>query len=149
MQKCIQISNLYYPFLTLGEAPWNFRKKVRHETFKNEVFRKSILTPPPTETPPPSPWGSDRAHLSLYVLVCSAFWQRVCFYFVKIIITYLSLFILSLMDTATCFAWSAIIVCMKTKESIKKCWSNKQVEHKEISQDYNFYRNNVEFLRGH
>ena len=31
---------------TLEEPPSNFRKKFRRETLKNEVFRKSILTPP-------------------------------------------------------------------------------------------------------
>ena len=35
----------HYPFLTLGEPSWNFRKKFRRETLKNGVFLKSILTP--------------------------------------------------------------------------------------------------------
>ena len=47
MQKCIK-SQIYTPFLILGEPPWNFTKKFRRETLKNEVFRKSILTPLPS-----------------------------------------------------------------------------------------------------
>ena len=38
--------------MTLGEPHRNFRKKFRRETLKNEVFRKSILTPPLPRPPP-------------------------------------------------------------------------------------------------
>ena len=46
MQKCIK-SQIYTPFLALGEPPRDLRKKFRREMLKNEVFRKSILTPTP------------------------------------------------------------------------------------------------------
>ena len=58
-------SNLH-SLLTIGEPPWNFRKKFRSETLKNEVFRKSILTPPSVPLDPPL--GGPT--VPIYVILC-------------------------------------------------------------------------------
>ena len=52
IQKCIN-RKIYTPFLTLGEPPWNFRKKFRRETLKRRFFEHRFWPPPPTSTP----WG--------------------------------------------------------------------------------------------
>ena len=65
-------------FLTLGEPPWNFRKKFRRETLKNEVFRKSILTPP---TPLDPPLGGPTVPIYVNGFVISGFrkiiWRKI------------------------------------------------------------------------
>ena len=51
MQKCIK-SQMYTFLFDPRRTSLKLYKKVRREKLKNEVFRKSILTPPPTSTPP-------------------------------------------------------------------------------------------------
>ena len=43
--------------LTLGEPPWNFRKKFRRETRKNRGFSKINFDPPHHPLDPP--WGTE------------------------------------------------------------------------------------------
>ena len=53
LQKCFK--SQITPFLTIEEPPWYIRKMFRREIVKNEIIRKSILTP----TPPLDPMGAS------------------------------------------------------------------------------------------
>ena len=50
-QKCITNQIYTIHFWPLEKLVETFEKKFRRETLKNDVFRKSILTPQPSRTP--------------------------------------------------------------------------------------------------
>ena len=51
-------NNAFYPFLTVGETPWDFRKKISQSNASRWGFSKIDFNPPPGE--------SYRAHLWIY-----------------------------------------------------------------------------------